>query len=228
MLKPQHLLIVSSLFIGSAIVPVIEFASLQIAPNSIASAQFWSWFGRRPRVPLGTRSGVCPTTPGLLGKDFAIISDRPLFSWQGKAVKLTVRDFETKAEIWSTTIASNTQQIAYGGTPLQPGKTYQWQILSDTPTSADLARWELLSVMTQSERDRHLANLKSIEQKTKNNAPEAIANAKLAYLLAPDRELWSDAVQVLFEVKNPSSDFTKNRKEFMAGLCTQATVRKTN
>lgn len=221
MLKAQHLFIASSLAIGSTIAPVIEFASFQISPSSIASAQFWSWFGQRPKVPLGARSGVCPMTPGLLGKDYAIISDRPLFSWQGTAVRLTVRDFDTKSEIWSTTIAPNAQQIAYGGEPLQPGKTYQWQILSDTPTSADLSRWELLSVMTEPERAQHLANLSEIEQKSKNSSAEAIANAKLAYLLDPERELWSDAVQVLSEVKNPSPEFVKQRKSFMAGLCVQ-------
>jgi hypothetical protein len=225
MLKVQQLLIVSGLVVGSAIAPVIEFSTL--SPSAPASAQFWSWFGRRPRVPLGTRSGVCPMTPGLLDKDFAVISDRPLFAWQGKAVKLTVRDFQTKAEVWSTSIDPNVQQIAYGNADaLQPERIYQWQILGENPTSTDLSRWEVLAVMPTAERDRHLANLKEIEQKEKNRDAEAIANAKLAYLLDPDRGLWSDAVQVLSEVKNPSPEFVKNRKDFMAGLCNQGAVQR--
>lgn len=220
MLKIQKLLVISGLVLASAIVPVIEFSNL--SPTAPAAAQFWTWFGRRPQVPLGTRSGICPMTPGLLDKDFTVISDRPLFAWQGTATKLTVRDFKTKAEIWSTTLAPNIQQIAYGGTvPLQPNRIYQWQLLGTSSTSSDSARWETVAVMSQEQRDQHLASLKSIEQKAKNSSPEAVVNAKLEYLLAPDRRLWSDAVQLLSDVKNPSPEFAQNRKAFMAGLCTQ-------
>ncbi len=228
MSKMQKLFVVSSLVIVSAIAPVIGMSGLHLSPTAPAVAQWWSWFTQRPKTSLGTRSGVCPMTPGLLDKDFAIISDRPVFAWKGgKAVRLIVRDFNTKTEVWSTDLDPNTQSIAYGGkAPLQPDTIYQWQLLGANPTSADLSTWYMLATMPAVERDRHIAQLRDIEQKTKNSSTEAIANAKLAYLLAPDHQLWSDAIQVLIEVKNPSSEFIQQRKDFLAGLCTPPKTAK--
>lgn len=220
MSKIQKRIIVSGLLVATTI---LGFSGPNLLGSMPAEAQLSSWFRRRPKVILGGRSGICPIAPGLLEKDLTVVSDRPLFTWtgKGKATKLTVRDYNTKEEVWSVNLKPDTQQIAYGGdSPLQPDTVYEWQVLGEK--LIDTAQWNMVAVMSKAERNRHLAALKAIEQNSKNQSIEAIVDAKVAYLLDDDRRLWSDALQVLSEVKNPSPEFVQNRKDFFASLCTEA------
>jgi hypothetical protein len=165
-------------------------------------------------------------TPGLLEKNSRVISDRPLFTWQGEAVGLIVQDEDTNDIVWETQLTPNMRQIAYGAQqPLQPNKVYRWQLISKPSADPVLAPtddpWDSVAVISQTEREQHLAKLKELE-KTKAGSDEAIASAKADYLLDQDRRLWSDAVQVLSEVKNPSPEFTKYYKKLLTNLCTQS------
>jgi hypothetical protein len=207
-----------------AIVPLVEVS--RIAPASAQFAGFLSFWQRRPERPLGTR-GICLRSPGLLENDFTVVSDRPLFSWQGKAVKLNVMDYDTKEIVWTTDLDPQTQQIVYSNAnPLVLGKRYRWQVLGQDPSSTDMAHWSTFEIMAVPQRDEVLAKLKEIEQKAqqKKASPEAIAEQQATYLL--DQNLWSDALQVLHTVKNPSSEFAQNRKEFMANLCPKTTANQ--
>jgi hypothetical protein len=217
MLRLRSLLIVSSLVLGSAIAPM----TIQFLSTESAAAQIWPWFRRQPKIPLATRTtGLCPVTPGLLEKTPRVISDRPLFSWQGEAVELTVRDEETNEIVWTTKLDPKIRQIAYGGqTPLQPNKVYKWQILEEKPSPSDLETWDAVALVRTPEREQHLAKLKEIEQTSKGSSSEAIVQEKVAYLLDENRQLWSDAVQLLSEVKNPSLEFSEQRTEFLKNLC---------
>jgi hypothetical protein len=197
-----------------------------IAPFAV-SANAWSLFSfgkRRPTVPLGTRGGMCLIAPGLLDQKFTVLSDRPLFAWKGTATKLTVREFKSKTVIWETVgLDSTDQQVVYGGTtPLKSNTIYEWQLLGENPTQADLNRWKVVSVMAEPERTQHYEKLKELEQKVKAQKVEAIADTKATYLL--DQRLWSDALQVLSDVKNPSPEFAQTRKEFMTGVCSEPSL----
>lgn len=211
--------LISSVVAGIMIAPIVQLSL--VAPASAQFTRFLSFWQRRPPLPLGTRSGVCPMTPGLLDKDLTIVSDRPLFSWQGKAAKLNVRDYKTKEIIWSTDLDAQTQQVVYGdATPLEPGKIYQWQVLGQDTSSTDRAHWSTVAVMAAPDRDAVTAKLKDIEQKGRQNqqSPEEIVDQQAMYLI--DQNLWSDALQVLYAVKNPSSEFVQKRQQFSDSLCT--------
>ena len=198
------------------LIPVIQ-TSLTTPP--VQAQMFRFLFGsRRPPLPLGTRSGVCPMSPGLLDKDFTVMSDRPLFLWQGQASKVTVRDYKTKAIVWTKNLDATTQQIVYEPTqPLESGKLYQWQVIGEESSSSDRAHWSTVAIMTAAERDALSSKLKEMEGRQKS--AEAIADEQATYLL--NQNLWSDALQVLFAVKSPSSAFVQKRQEFVSGLCTQ-------
>lgn len=219
--------LISSVCAGIVVVPLVELSL--IAPASAQLSQWVSfWQQRRPPRPLGTRSGICLMTPGLLDKDLKIMSDRPLFSWQGKATKLNVRDYTTQKIVWTTDLDPQTQQIVYGDVkPLEPGKLYEWQVIGENPSSTDLGYWSTVEIMATPERDQITAKLKEIEQKAKQNKalPEAIVDQQVAYLL--EQNLWSDAMTVLYTVKNPSSEFTQKRQEFASRLCTAKTTSMT-
>ena len=208
--------------VGLSVIGLVAVVS--IASLSPASAQ-WSWLfgGRKPDVVLGTRGDICAIAPGRLEIDAKILSDRPLFSWQEKAVKLRVLDGKT--ELWKTDLSLQDDHVLYQGqTRLEPGKLYAWEVTPPpdakspgiTPTPVKTR----FKVLPQSDRDRITAELKAIEQKTKTSgSEESIADAKANYLF--DQKLWSDAIRVLYEVKNPSKAFVEQRQQFVSGLCTK-------
>lgn len=210
--------------VGFVVIVLFTVSSIaSFAPG--ASAQ-WDWlFGRRqPDVPLGTRGSICAIAPGALDANAKILSDRPLFSWKDKAVKLRVRDGQT--ELWQTALNPQDDHIVYAGqAPLQPGKRYFWEIVpasnSDQPSVVPTPTRTLFAILPQADRDRINADLNAIEQKNKSThaSAETIADAKANYLI--EKRLWSDAVRVLYEVKNPSVAFTSQRQQFIDRLCVQ-------
>ncbi|MCY6493869.1 hypothetical protein [Leptolyngbya sp. GGD] len=215
--------LISSVFAGIVIAPLVELSL--IAPASAELSQWVSLWQRRPPRPLGTRSGVCLMTPGLLEKDLRIVSDRPLFSWQGKATKLNVRDYTTQKIVWTIDLDPQAQQIAYGDVnPLEPGKLYEWQVLGEKPSSTDLGYWTTVEIMAAPERDQVNAKLKKIEQAAQKSkvSPESTVNQQVAYLL--EQNLWSDAMTILYTVKNPSSEFAQKRQQLASSLCTAKTT----
>jgi hypothetical protein len=215
---------------GITLASIVEFSN--IAPASAQFSRIWRreartamarrfrFWRRRPPITLGGRGAVCAITPGLLDKDFTVLSDRPLFAWQGQASKLNVRDFKTRTIIWSADVDVNTQQLAYSGSqPLEPGKVYQWQVLGNNPTSQDRAQWSTMTVMASPERDTMMTKLKELAQTAQQSkqSPEELADEQAMYLL--DQNLWSDALQVVFAVKNPSTEFVEQRKLFAENMC---------
>lgn len=215
---------------GITLASIVEFptvapASAQFSrigrrdPRTAMGGRFRFW-RRRPPTTLGGRGAVCAITPGLLDKDFTVLSDRPLFAWQGQASKLNVRDFKTRTIVWSADVDANTQQLAYNGPqPLEPGKIYQWQVLGKNPTSQDRAQWSTVTVMAAPERDTMMTKLKEITQTAQQSkqSSEEIADEQAMYLL--DQNLWSDALQVVFAVKDPSTEFVEQRKFFAENMC---------
>ncbi|ARV59864.1 hypothetical protein BZZ01_15600 [Nostocales cyanobacterium HT-58-2] len=225
------------LFVGTAAIsnahtaPVAKSSQL-VAQQSFASGLAFFW-QRRPRHRLGARSGICPISPGLI-ETYVVWSDRPLFVWQGKGAQITVRDRQTQAVLWTQPLNATEQKIAYNGKePLQPGKLYQWQLLGAESSSSDRNQWTTFQIMPAEERDKIQADLQTLEQKLQSAraSQEEIAQKKADYFLNYEikhknnkndtSNAWSDALQTLFEVENPSPSFVKQRQAYVADFCTK-------
>lgn len=196
-----------------------------VAQNTFAGwvASFWQ---RRPTKRLISRSGISPITPGLI-ETYNIWSDRPLFMWRSpginQEVQLIVRDLDNNSVVWEQTVNLADQKVFYNAkNPLLPGKEYQWQLSNTTDRRT-------FQVMPAGDRNKIQADLLSLEQKLRATkaSDEEIALRKSDYFRnypvkhKTDNDihhLWSDALQAMFEVKQPSADFVKNREEYIADL----------
>ena len=230
-------------FLSYALVPFVltggssfqapEFAAIAESPQIIAQSNGWitSFWGRRPRKRLGARGGACAVAPGLLAEQksndsstqnkLAVWHERPMFVWDGKATQVQVRDHANREVVLWTQPVGAAQQVLYSGDALQPGKYYQWQVLGEEPTSSDRNYWITFALMSSEQHDQIKTELETLEQQLQSSrsSAEEVALQKAAYFA--DRNLWSDALQVLFTVENPSASFLQERRSYVAQLCPQ-------
>lgn len=207
-----------------------HIGSVQIAQNTFIGwvASFWQ---RRPTKRLIARStsGVCAIAPGLV-ETYIVWSDRPLFLWHSPGnnqdVQLVVRDYESREVVWTQPVNLVDQKVFYNAkNPLEPGKLYQWKL-------SDSTNWTVFQVMPASDRHKIQADLQALEQKLQaTTSQEEIAIRKADYFLnyeirSKNEEnidhLWSDALQTLNNVENPSPSFLKQREAMVADVCTQS------
>lgn len=192
-------------------------------------ASFWQ---RRPSRPLAARStsGICPIAPGLV-ETYIVWHDRPLFFWQNlgnnQDVQLIVRDYDSQTVVWEQPVNTADEKILYNNQqPLESGKLYQWKLSGSTSGT----NWTTFQVMPASDRDKIQVDLQTLEQKlraTRASTEEIVlrkADYFLNYQIKHKTEnnilhLWSDALQTLFQVEQPSPDFVKNREAYIAALC---------
>lgn len=202
-----------------------------IAQNTFIGwvASFWQ---RRPTKRLIARStsGVCAIAPGLV-ETYNVWSDRPLFLWHSPGnnqdVQLVLRDYESREVVWTQPVNLADQKVVYNAKDsLEPGKLYQWQL-------SDSTNWTAFQVMSASDRHKIQADLQALEQKLQATkaSQEEIAMRKADYFLnyeirSKNEEnidhLWSDALQTLNNVENPSPSFRKQREAMVADVCTQS------
>lgn len=175
---------------------------------------------QRQEPPLGSRGNICAITPGLLGEKNVIWSDRPLFLWQGAVQRLDLRPYSLYSKqdvLWSQTLTAVAQSAMYTREALQPGQTYDWELVADSSDS----RKERFTfqVMDAQSRDLIATELTAMEKRLKSAGAtgEAIALERANYFA--QRGLWSDALQEVFSVKNPSADLTRTAQEIFAYLC---------
>lgn len=214
----------SSVHISQFTMP--ESSQLMQKSNSDWIASFW---GRRPRKRLGSRGGTCAVAPGLLAEEkthslstqnkLTIWHARPMFVWDGKGTQVKVRDHANRTVVLWTQPVGATQQVLYSGEALQRGKFYQWQVLGEAPTGSDRNYWLTFALMPIEQHDQIKTELETLEQQLhrSGSSKEEVALQKAAYFA--DRNLWSDALQVLFAVENPSASFLAERRSYVAQLC---------
>ena len=178
---------------------------------------------KSPENRLITRGDeVCPISPGNLGEQ-VIWSDRPLFVWQGKIPqsKITLYspttnyNYEQDEQIvWTQTVPPQTTTIAYAGEQLQPGFSYDWEFVS-----GEKIYRPTFILMEESAREKISAELTTLETRLQSNnaATEEIAIAKADYFI--QQQLWSDALQQMYSVENPSADLTNKITEIEQYLC---------
>ncbi|MGH2414358.1 MAG: DUF928 domain-containing protein [Microcystaceae cyanobacterium] len=186
---------------------------------------------KRSEPALTSRGKVCEIAPGLLGEKNVIWSDRPLFLWQGTVPSLEIRlysPFSPDREqevLWSQTVSAQSQtakfqSVTYTGEALQPGKTYDWELV----VSSSRRQRFTFQVMESQERDRLASELTERETQLKaaGATTEEIALQWANYFA--QRGLWSDALQEIYSVKNPSVDLTRNVQEILSYLCESSDI----
>ncbi len=201
----------------------------QIAQNTF-SFRISSLWQRRKR-PNTVRSGVnsvCAIAPGYIDT-YVLWHDRPLFLWQNSGknqnVELIVREQGSNKALWQQTVNIADQKLLYGASQsLEAGKTYEWQL-------SGVTNWRLFQVMPAEERQKVETQLQALNQKLKaaKASPEEIAAQTADFFLdypikhkteTETFSAWSDALQSLYEVENPSQSLIKQRQELMTNLCT--------
>ncbi len=186
----------------------------------------WELLKRRKEPTLASRQFICPIPPGSLEDKNVIWSDRPMMIWQGEVSQITINlydSFDPDREqqlLWSQTVtpqssASKFHHLAYTGEALQPGKSYDWEIVI---SSSRRDRYTF-QVMDLKQRDRVTTELLALENQlaTKGVSEEEIALEKANYFAK--QGLWSDALQQIYSTPNPSADFISNAREIVTYLC---------
>lgn len=181
---------------------------------------------KSPENRLITRGDrVCLISPGQLGENI-VYSDRPILVWsllQSETPESTLNVYSDMANfnyeqdsqlIWSETIAANVAQIPYQQDALEPGFLYKWQLVF--PEKTYTSNFE---VVEGSERELITQELSILERELQatNSSAEDIAIAKADYFA--EKQLWSDVVQELYIVENPSSSLLEKRREMELYLC---------
>ena len=152
----------------------------------------------RQERPLGSRGPQCPYSPGLVGANDTIWSDRPVFLWRSIGQTLSLYDYETDELIWQQQVDSGTEAVVYDGEPLQPGGLYRWVLMH--PDTSDFNA--TFVVMEAEERDALNAELmQEAERWTAaglTREEQALERAKFF----GEHRLWSDALQELHAVRD--------------------------
>lgn len=173
-------------------------------------------FLRHKKVTTGSRTiegKICAIAPGLI-ETRVVWNDRPLFLWQGIMQKIEVRLPSSKDAFWEQPVSEADRSATYNGSALQQGRTYQW-VLTDQYSQPSSFNFK---IMATKERNVIAAELMALEAqlKTKKATAEAIALQRANYFA--QRQLWSDVLQEVFEVKNPSAALTRIKQELPAEL----------
>lgn len=220
----------STLFIATLIITIIfalpsqstiinqKHQQLLTKTNNTYLALSWGdiWnILRRRKVPGGGRrpeETICAIAPGRLDSTKLGIQEiwsvQPLFLWniQGGTVQQIELLYKENEQIfWSQKIPTGQTKFIYNGKPLQPGQSYIWH-LSHSPTSED--SYYQFKVMDVQKRNRITTKLAQLENKLKKQgAPvEKIALEKANYFA--QQELWSDALQEIYSIPNPSAELS--------------------
>jgi hypothetical protein len=200
-------------------------------PTSVWATLWELLKSKRNEPALTSRGNVCEIAPGLLEEKNVIWSDRPLFLWQGTAPSIEIRlysPFSPDREqevLWSQTVTAQSQtakfqSVAYTGEALQPGKIYDWELV--VPSSS--RQRFTFQVMESQERNEIASKLTEMETqlKTAGATAEEIALQRANYFA--QRGLWSDALQEIYLVKNPSPTLTRNAQEVLSYLCESSDI----
>ncbi|MDJ0682623.1 MAG: DUF928 domain-containing protein [Xenococcaceae cyanobacterium MO_167.B52] len=177
---------------------------------------------REQEPALSSRSNICEITPGLLGETNLIYSDRPLFLWQGQVTNLKVNlyspfSLDTEQEIiWAKAIDDESGNIAYTGEPLQPGKIYDWEIVTDSPTNRRRISFQIIDGQERDLISTELAQLETALT-TSGATKEEIILAKAQYFA--EKDLWSDSLQQLHSLETSSSNAIALDQEMISYIC---------
>lgn len=203
--------------------------------RAIAAGQVWeSIFGdffNQPKdekptagIPGGAtgRGGICALTPRTIGTNTVVWSTRPLFAWRGvpPIQQIKVRVQGNQEALWDKKFSGRAFRVMYDGKqPLEPSQTYNWVILDDQNKEYSFT----FKVLNTQERDRITVDLKKLEEELKNNkaSDEEIALRRAEYFA--QKQLWSDVLQEVYSVKNPSPALNQKIQALVGNICVNLT-----
>ncbi len=175
---------------------------------------------RRQKKSGGSRSSassLCLVSPTVLvngNSSFSrnteentieIWNHQPRFIWQahdGMGKEIILASEQNPDTIWSKEISAEQESILYDGKPLQPGQSYYWYLQTELPFPQQTANISF-KIISGSKREEISQALKEIDQTLQGQPPERIALEKANYFIS--QKLWSDALQEIFAVSNPSA-----------------------
>jgi hypothetical protein len=191
---------------------------------------------RNTPQPRTSRGELCLVAPGLLESEerFEIWSDRPLFLWQGEASRLVVRDAETLETMWDYPISQNDiseiapreHRVIYGGTRLEPQRLYEWRLVDASELNPSVSplqsgspqeeQFFAFRIMSETDQNQVTDASKGLSELLASRS-ELIAHQRAEYLV--EQGLWSDALQTLYSVENPSLPFRQGLQELVISFC---------
>jgi hypothetical protein len=204
-MQVKHKLVAVSLIVG-----------LFYVPPAIAQPNVVTWISRfwqRDKKPLGARSALCSLSPGLDGK-YQVWHDRPLFLWQnGDAIEVNLRKRRAKQLLWSLKPKAGDRSIV--APEVLPAGFYQWQVVGGASEESDRMVWTSFEVARGETLGQELQAFEAKLPKGYSAEEKALQRADFF----GDRNLGSDALQVLFTVEKPSAVFVQERQAYLKKLC---------
>ncbi|MCX7592932.1 MAG: DUF928 domain-containing protein [Fischerella sp.] len=170
---------------------------------------------------------LCMVSPDAPSEGIRIVwSDRPFFIWQGNVKEIALLQQGNEQELWRQNVL-NTKHTTYTGTPLQPGQIYKWQVYPNTssPTSPTFVSFQVMEAPQRNQITNELNKLEA-QLKAKGAAEETIAQKKANFFA--DKQLWSDFMQQVYSVKNPSPELLKSTKDIPQQLFSNTSSSPSN
>ncbi|WP_146006210.1 DUF928 domain-containing protein [Fischerella thermalis] len=229
----------------SALVSATAFSFLPPTVHPATHAQttqrkqtsFWERIAqiilRQPEPPIKPSKGgsrpiemLCMVSPDAPKETRIVWSDRPLFIWQGNVKEIALLQQGNEQELWRQNVL-NTKHTTYTGTPLQPGQTYKWLVYPNTssPRSPTFVSFQVMEAPKRNQITNELTKLEA-QLKAKGAAEETIAEEKAKFFA--DKELWSDFMQQVYSVKNPSPELLKLIEDIPKQLCSGTSSSRGN
>ena len=153
---------------------------------------------QRQERPLGSRGSQCPYSPGLVGANDTIWSDRPVFLWRSTGQTLSLYDYETDELLWQQQVEADIEAVVYDGESLQPGGLYRWVLMH--PETSDFTA--TFVVMEAEEREALSAELQQEQERWTAAGLTTAEQALERAMFFGDRRLWSDALPELHAVRD--------------------------
>jgi hypothetical protein len=198
------------------LVAVLFIVGLFYVTPAIAQPNVVTWISRfwqRDKKPLGARSALCSVSPGLDGK-YQVWHDRPLFLWQnGDAIEVNLRKRGAKQLLWSLKPKGGDRSMV--APEVLPSGLYQWQVVSVDSEVSDRTVWTTFEVVREEKMVQELQVFESKLPRGYSAEEKALQRAEFF----GDRGLWSDVLQVLFAVEEPSAAFVQERQAYLKKLC---------
>ncbi len=193
---------------------------LPILPNKIVSAETkstTSWleiikYLLVTKPPVKPRKGASrPVSTCIVSPNLVVWNTQPLFVWKSLVDKISLRQNDDP-DFWNQDVKYQSS-ANYTGQPLQPGQAYNL-IVDDQEVVP-------FQVMDAQKRNLITTDLQALETnlQAKGGSKEDIAKAKANYF--EQHQLWTDALQEIYAVQNPSLELVKLRQEIPQQICSK-------
>lgn len=156
-------------------------------------------FKEQPKNQI-TRGEVCPIAPGILEKDTKVLSDRPVFVWEGAIDTISLIDFNTDELLWRTAVPKNASSIQYSGKPLKPGNTYIWRMSRRNQIQGRYL-FEVLSTAERSHLPLDVNLIRFTPEVVHSQDQNSLDQVIRALSQLSDQALWSDVLTLIHQTK---------------------------